>query len=107
MFLVRTLYYQVLHRLSDVTLIQHATGFGLFDRVFVDMVRALEDPYPYTRGLIAEFGFGLATIFGFALSALSLLVAIGYFVYKLIFWNSFPVGIAPMVIGLFLSFSVQ
>jgi glycosyltransferase involved in cell wall biosynthesis len=147
MFLVRTLYYQVLHRLSDVTLIQHATGFGLFDRVFVDMVRALEDPYPYTRGLIAEFGFEcatipydqpvrkhgtskhsfytlydlamvgitshsklplrLATIFGFALSALSLLVAIGYFVYKLIFWNSFPVGIAPMVIGLFLSFSVQ
>jgi len=147
MFLVRTLYYRLLHKLSDVTLIQHATGFGLFDRVFVDMVRSLEDPYPYTRGLIAEFGFEcatipydqpvrthgvskhnfytlydvamvgitshsrlplrIATIVGFALSALSLLVAVGYFLYKLIFWNSFPVGIAPMVIGLFLSFSVQ
>ena len=147
MFLVRTLYYRLLHRLSDVTLIQHATGFGLFDRVFVDMVQGLEDPYPYTRGLIAEFGFEcatipydqperkhgiskhnfytlydvamvgitshsklplrIATIVGFALSALSLLVAFGYLVYKLIFWNSFPVGIAPMVIGLFLSFSVQ
>jgi polyisoprenyl-phosphate glycosyltransferase len=147
MFLVRTFYYRLLHRLSDVTLIQHATGFGLFDRVFVDMVRALEDPYPYTRGLIAEFGFEcatipydqpvrkhgvtkhnfytlydvamvgitshsrlplrIATIAGFGLSAISFLVGVLYFVYKLIFWNNFPVGIAPMVIGLFLSFSVQ
>jgi len=147
MFLVRTLYYRLLHRLSDVTLIQHATGFGVFDRVFVDMVRGLEDPYPYTRGLIAEFGFEcatipydqpvrehgiskhnfytlydvamvgitshskvplrIATIVGFALSALSFVVGVLYFIYKLIFWNEFPVGIAPMVIGLFLSFSVQ
>src|SRR6266508_2011745 len=48
--------------MSDVTLIQHATGFGVFDRVFVDVVRGLEDPYPYTRGLIAEFGPECATI---------------------------------------------
>jgi glycosyltransferase involved in cell wall biosynthesis len=147
MFLVRSFYYRLLHRLSDVQLVQHATGFGLFDRVFMEMVRSLDDPYPYTRGLIAEFGFEcatipydqplrkrgmshnsfyslydmamlgitshsklplrLATILGFAMSAFSLVVAILYFVYKLIFWNSFPVGIAPIVIGLFLSFSVQ
>jgi hypothetical protein len=49
----------------------------------------------------------LATMLGFAMSLLSLLVAIGYGVYKLLFWYSFPVGQAPIVIGLFLFSSVQ
>lgn len=49
----------------------------------------------------------LATMAGFVLSILSILVAAGYFIYKLIFWNSFSVGIAPMVIGLFFFASVQ
>lgn len=47
-------------------------------------------------------------IFGGALTAaISLVVAFGYFIYKLVFWNSFSVGIAPVVIGLFLFSSVQ
>ena len=49
----------------------------------------------------------LATMLGFALSLLSMLVAFGYFLYKLLFWNAFPVGQAPVVIGLFLFSSVQ
>jgi polyisoprenyl-phosphate glycosyltransferase len=113
----------------------------------MEILRTLDDPYPYMRGLIGELGLSfrtvpydqpprasgatknnfytlydlamvgitshskiplrLATILGFGLSALSLLVAIGYFVYKLIFWDRFAVGIAPLVIGLFLSFSIQ
>ncbi len=49
----------------------------------------------------------LATMTGFAVAILNLIVALGYFVYKLIFWYSFNVGIAPLVIGLFFFASVQ
>ena len=49
----------------------------------------------------------LATMLGFAMSLLSFLVAVVYFIYKLVFWNSFPLGLAPIVIGLFLLYSVQ
>lgn len=49
----------------------------------------------------------LATITGFFCAALSLLVALSYLIYKLLFWNSFSVGMAPLVIGLFFFVSVQ
>jgi polyisoprenyl-phosphate glycosyltransferase len=49
----------------------------------------------------------IATLIGFATSILSFLVAMVYFIYKLIFWNSFSVGIAPLVIGIFFFSSVQ
>jgi hypothetical protein len=49
----------------------------------------------------------LATMLGFGMSLLSFLVALGYFAYKLLFWAEFPVGQAPIVIGLFLFASVQ
>lgn len=49
----------------------------------------------------------LATMAGFALSALSLLVAITYLIYKLVSWEQFSVGIAPVVIGFFFFASVQ
>ena len=49
----------------------------------------------------------LATMAGFALAMFSLLVAFGYLVYKLLFWNQFTVGIAPILIGFFFLTSVQ
>jgi glycosyltransferase involved in cell wall biosynthesis len=49
----------------------------------------------------------LATMMGFALSLLSLLVAISYLIYKLVNWYEFPIGQAPVIIGLFLFSSVQ
>ncbi|MEI6033082.1 MAG: glycosyltransferase family 2 protein [Verrucomicrobiae bacterium] len=49
----------------------------------------------------------LATMLGFAMSFFSLFVAVGYLIYKLMFWNDFSAGIAPVVIGLFLFSSVQ
>ncbi|MEI7529714.1 MAG: glycosyltransferase family 2 protein [Elusimicrobiota bacterium] len=49
----------------------------------------------------------MAVFAGFLLAALNLAVALGYFIYKLVFWNSFSVGIAPVVIGLFFFSSVQ
>lgn len=49
----------------------------------------------------------VAAMLGFATAILSLLVAFGYLVYKLLFWQNFPVGTAPLVIGLFFFASVQ
>ena len=146
-FFIRRAYYWVVSRLSDLPLFQNCTGFGLYDRRVVDVLKTVNDPYPYFRGLIAEIGFRvaripytqplrkrsitknnfytlydlamlgitsyskiplrLAAMLGFAMSFLSLLTGLGYLVYKLLFWNEFKAGIAPVVVGLFLISSVQ
>ncbi|HUI90546.1 MAG TPA: glycosyltransferase family 2 protein [Anaerolineales bacterium] len=61
-FFLRTLYYKSLDRLSEVELISHFTGFGLYDRKVIEILRDLKDPYPYFRGLIADIGFEPAII---------------------------------------------
>lgn len=62
LYQLRTLYYGVTSRMADVDLVRQATGFGLYDRRVIEAFRAVDDPYPYARGLIAEFGFPRATI---------------------------------------------
>lgn len=147
MFLVRRFYYRLVGRIAEVKLIPNYTGFGLYDRQIVDYLRALDDPYPYFRGIIADIGYEyaaipyvqpkrergvtknnfytlydmamlgitsyskvplrIATMLGFALSLLSSVVALAYFVAKVLYWDSFSLGMAPMVIGMFFFGSVQ
>ena len=59
---LRTMYYRILRKLSDVELIEHFTGFGLYDRQVIKILREFKDPYPYFRGLIADIGFPIARI---------------------------------------------
>jgi glycosyltransferase involved in cell wall biosynthesis len=146
-FAIRKLYYNIIGKLSEINLIKNFTGFGLYDQKVIEILRQIDDPYPYFRGLICDIGYEraeipyvqpvrrrgftknnfytlydmamlgitnhskvplrLATMTGFILAILSLIVALGYFVYKLIFWNSFNMGVAPLVIGLFFFSSVQ
>jgi glycosyltransferase involved in cell wall biosynthesis len=146
-FLLRSAYYRLVKRLADIELIEHVTGFGLYDQSVVEQFRKVNDPYPYARGLITDLGYEvarvpyhqperkrgltknnfytlydlamlgitnhskvplrIATLLGFSLSLVSLLVAVAYFIYKLLFWYNFPVGEAPVIIGLFLFSSVQ
>jgi len=146
-FAVRRCYYRLVRRLADVALLENVTGFGLYDRKAIEALRALEEPYPYVRGLICELGFPvarvpyeqprrtrgitknnfytlydvamlgitshskvplrLATMVGFGSSVLFLLVGLAYLAYKLLFWYRFPLGTAPVVIGLFFFASVQ
>ncbi len=61
-YLLRTLYYRFLRSLSDVPLIEHFTGFGLYDRDVIQILRGFDNPYPYFRGLIADIGFPIARI---------------------------------------------
>jgi glycosyltransferase involved in cell wall biosynthesis len=146
-FAVRKAYYSLVSRLAEIELNKNATGFGLYDRRFMDVLAELHDPYPYFRGLVSEIGFPsakifyhqpvrkrgltsnnfyslydmamlgitnhskvplrLATMLGFAVSAFSLLVAVVYVALKLIFWQQFELGLAPLVVGLFFFGSVQ
>jgi glycosyltransferase involved in cell wall biosynthesis len=62
MFFVRTLFYRLIDRLSEVPLIRNFTGFGLYDRVVLDTLREIDDPYPYFRGLICDLGYARAEI---------------------------------------------
>lgn len=62
MYLLRSLYYAALSRLSDVPMIRHATGFGLYDRAVVEMIRQIDDPQPYVRGLLVELGYPIAQV---------------------------------------------
>ncbi len=61
-YALRTAYYRALRALSEVPLIENFTGFGLYDREVMNIIRDLNDPYPYFRGLIAELGFERAQI---------------------------------------------
>ena len=148
MFLLRKFYYNTLARFSETEQVRNFTGFGLYDKKFIDILKnEVDDPYPYFRGLIGELGFNrteitytqpkrshgktknnfytlydigmlgfvnhsklplrLASFIGFTVAILSLLVALVYFVYKLIYWDTFSAGTAPLVIGLFFFSSVQ
>lgn len=53
---LRTCYYKLIHRMSDVEQIEHFTGTALYDRSFVDVLRSLDDPQPFMRGIVAELG---------------------------------------------------
>ena len=55
--LLRTLYYKIIYRMSEVEQIEHFTGFGLYDKSFVEVLRNLHDPSPFLRGIVAELGF--------------------------------------------------
>ena len=147
MFLIRKIYYQLIKRISEIDHIEQFDGFGLYDRSFIEVLRTLDDPVPYLRGIIAELGYQrkdvlytqekrqhgkssfnffrlydqamlgitsyskivlrMATIIGCIIAAISLVIAGVTFVYKLLHWDSFPIGNAAISIGVFFFGAVQ
>ncbi len=143
----RTCYYKMIKKMSPVEQIEHFTGFGLYDRKFLEVLKSLDDPTPFLRGIVAELGFRrkeipyeqqrraagkthnnwaslydaamlsftsytkvglrMATIIGFCCSAVSLLIALFYLVYKLIFWDRFVAGTIPILLAVCVLGSVQ
>ncbi len=53
---LRTIYYKLIRRFSNVEQIEHFTGFGLYDRSFIEVLRDLNDATPFLRGIVAELG---------------------------------------------------
>jgi len=145
--IVRKLYYRLLNKVSEVGLVNDATGSGLYDQQVIKLLRSLNDPYPYFRGLLCEIGFPIATVpytqqkrklgetkhnffsllnegllgvvkqsklpvrlftmIGGVCSAISFVIVISYFIAKLMFWNTFQIGIAPLIIGFFFMMGIQ
>lgn len=62
MYRIRGLYYKMIRKITEIDHIEQFTGFGLYDKKFVDVVRDLHDPMPYLRGIIAELGFDYKAI---------------------------------------------
>jgi len=54
---LRSIYYKLVKKYSDVEQIEHFTGTGLYDKSFIDVLRNLEDPAPFLRGIVAELGY--------------------------------------------------
>ena len=54
---LRTLYYKTIKRFSNVEMIMHYTGFGLYDKDFIEVLKKLDDPTPFLRGIVAEIGY--------------------------------------------------
>lgn len=147
MYALRSFYYKTIKKLSDVEQIEHFTGSGLYDRDFIEILRKLDDPTPFLRGIVAELGFKrkeipyeqpqrragkthnnlyrlydaamlsitsytkvglrLATLVGGISAMFSMIVAIVYLVMKLIWWDRFPAGMVPVLIGMLFLGSVQ
>lgn len=63
MYSLRSLYYRMIKKMSDFEQIEHFTGFGLYDKSFIELLRKLEDPIPWLRGTVAEFGSQIKYIF--------------------------------------------
>lgn len=143
----RTCYYKLIKKFSEVEQIEHFTGFGLYDKSFIQVMRDLKDPTPFLRGIVAELGFQrkeipyeqqrrragktknnfyslydiamlsftsytkvglrLATFIGFFIAVFSVVVALVYFVLKIIYWDTFVMGTAPILIGMFFLGAVQ
>jgi len=56
MYFLRSIYYKIIKKMSKVEQIEHFTGFGLYDKSFVKVLRDLKDPTPFIRGIVAELG---------------------------------------------------
>lgn len=147
LYFLRSMYYKTIKMMSSVDQIEHFTGFGLYDRSFLEILRNLKDPTPFLRGVVAEYapdhleipyeqqkrkagktsnnfftlfdaamlsftsytkgGLRLATFAGFFISGCSFLIALIYLVMKLLHWNDFAMGSAPILIGVFFLGGVQ
>lgn len=57
-YFARTIYYKMIKGMSNVKMIEHFTGFGLYDKTFIALLRELDDPIPFIRGIVAEYGDG-------------------------------------------------
>ncbi len=140
-YFIRECFYDFLSKITENKHIKQFMGFGLYDSEFIDVLRKLDDPLPYFRGIVAELGFKMkqveyvqdkrrkgkthfnffrmydlamlgitsyskvlmrmATIIGFGISGVSILIAFVTLILKLFHIIDYPVGIAAISIGVF------
>ena len=141
MYFLRNCYYNFLEKITENHHIKQFMGFGLYDKDFIEILRKLDDPVPYFRGIVAELGYKMkkieyvqerrkkgkthfnffriydlamlgitsyskvlmriATLLGFGISGISIVIAIVTFILKVFRIINYPVGIAAISIGVF------
>ncbi len=144
---LRTCYYKLIKKFSEVEQIEHFTGFGLYDRSFINVLKELNDSTPFLRGIVAELGYKrkeipyeqqkrragktknnffslydiamlsftsytkiglrIATFVGFFFAMVSMCIAVFYLILKLLYWDTFAMGSAPILLGVFILGSLQ
>lgn len=57
MYFLRSCYYKAIKKMAETEQIEHFTGFGLYDKEFIKVLKELDDPTPFLRGIVAELGF--------------------------------------------------
>lgn len=62
LYFLRSCYYKLIKGMSSVRMIEHFTGFGLYDKTFISILRQLDDPIPFLRGIVAEYASGFNMI---------------------------------------------
>lgn len=147
MYHLRSVYYKMIKKFSDVEQIEHFTGSGLYDKDFIQVLRDLKDSTPFLRGIVAELGYKrkeipyeqperragkthnnflrlydaamlsftsytkiglrMATFLGMGCGAISAVIGLIYLIMKLVLWDTFAAGMAPVLIGMFFLGSVQ
>ena len=147
MYFLRSCYYKIIKKMSRVEQIEHFTGFGLYDKKFIGILKDLKDSSPFLRGIVAELGYerkelpyeqqrrkagkssnnfyslydaamlsftsytkiGMrcATFVGFVLASVGFVIAFVYLILKLIYWDRFVAGTAPILIGVFIFGALQ
>lgn len=63
MFRIRKFFYALISKMSDTPLISNFLGVGLYDQSFIELLRKIDDPYPYFRGLVAELGSDIEKVY--------------------------------------------
>ena len=144
--IIKSLFYKILYLLTENTIIENSTGFGLYDKKVIDRVKSYYNPYPFLRTLVHEFGYPYATVkyeylnrfkgkskinyfylyqiginaiisnsilpirvssfIGFGIGLLCIIASIIFLLLKLIFWNFFQAGYAPVIISIFFLFGL-
>lgn len=63
MYMIRKAYYALIRKITDISHIDNFVGYGLYDRDFIEILRRLNDPMPYLRGIVAELGYKYKAIY--------------------------------------------
>lgn len=144
---LRSIYYHFINKITEINHIDQFMGFGLYDKAFIDVLKSLDDPIPYFRGIVAELGFGIkkvqytqdrrkrgkthfslykiydlamlgitsyskvvlrtATMLGFIVSFVSVIIALLTVVLKLCKIIEYPIGTAAIITGVFALGGIQ
>lgn len=146
-YFAREIYYRIFKKMSNIEQIKQFTGYGLYDRSFIEVIRQIKDPTPFIKGIVAEFaperleipyeqqlrkgghsslnfmgyydsamlsfttytrgGLRIATFSGLVIAAISFSIALVYLVMKLMYWDRFAAGNAPILLSVLFLGGIQ